>query len=122
MEDLPWRTIAGLPSEADVSTLFTPNLGYIFSGFIPDADIPSVQSLDAESVPEWVVALADNFGTTVDELRSAVNVEEADGVIDKLVEQVQCGYMAIDVAIEDLTKMGLSKDIATNEMTTRINA
>jgi len=89
---------------------------------IPDADIPSIQSLDAESVPEWVVALADNFGTTVEELAGAVNVEEADGVIDKLVEQVQCGYMAIDVAIEDLTKMGLSKDIATNEMTTRVNA
>ncbi len=89
---------------------------------VPSNDAPEVKALDADSVPEWVVALADNFGTTVEELRGAVNIEEADSVIDKLVEQVQCGYTQLDVAIEDLTKMGLSKDIATNEMNTRVNA
>jgi hypothetical protein len=89
---------------------------------IPDGDIPGVKSLDAESVPEWVVALADTFGTTVEDIRGAVNVEEADGVIDKLVEQVQCGYKAVDVAVEDLEKMGLSKEIAEKEINTRVNA
>jgi hypothetical protein len=81
-----------------------------------------VQSLDASSVPEWVVSMADKMACTVEDLCSVVDIKQADEVIDKIVERVQCGYMQMDAAIEDLTKMGIEKGIATKELDTRVNA
>jgi len=81
-----------------------------------------VQPLNADSVPEWVVSMADKIGSTVEDLCNSVNVKEYDDLIDNLVLQVQCGYMQMEGAVEDLQKLGIAKEVAAKELEVRVNA
>jgi len=66
--------------------------------------------------------MADKIGSTVEDLCSAVDIKQVDNVIDQLVIQVQCGYVQVDDAVEDLQKMGIEKVVAAKELDARINA
>ena len=78
--------------------------------------------MDAESVPEWVVSMADKIGSTVEDLCSSVTVKEYAALIDDLVLQVQCGYAQMDSAVEDLQKLGIAKEVAAKELEARVHA
>lgn len=78
--------------------------------------------LDAESVPEWIVSMADKLAISVEDLVSNIDMNDYDNYIDDLVMSVQCGNKTMDAAVGELEKVGIEKDVAEKELKTRVNA
>jgi len=83
---------------------------------------PEPQPLDADSVPEWVVSMADKMACTVEDLCAEIDVKDYDEYIDGIVVMVQMGHKTMDVAVGMLEKMGISRGVASKELETRVNA
>ena len=78
--------------------------------------------VDVDALPDWVVSMADKMGCTVEDLRGAVDVNSCDALIDDVVIAVQTGLKTVDIAVRELEKMGIAKDVAEKEIDQRVNA
>lgn len=87
-----------------------------------DAAVELVEELSADSMPDWVVQMADSMGVTIEDLKDAVDLKNIDIYIDEVVKSLQIGHRTMDAAVDMLVKLGIDKKIAEKELETRANA
>lgn len=78
--------------------------------------------LDSDSVPEWVISMADKLAISVEDLVKNIDMKDYDKYIDDIVISVQSGHKTMDAAVVELEKVGIDKDVAEKELKTRVNA
>lgn len=87
-----------------------------------DGQLELAKEMSADSMPEWVVQMADAMAITVEDLRDVVDLNGIDRYIDEIVRSLQIGHRTMDDAVDKLVKLGFDKSVAQKELETRANA